>query len=857
MRTILLSHNKVAYQKVMRAFETSDRTCVVHPTGTGKSFLIAAVSENYKKVMILAPNDFILDQQKKEIAWHKGVTYRNYQWLIHNVTEITDKYDLIVLDEFHRTGADVWGAAVCLLIESQPQAKILGTTATPVRHLDGNRNMADELFAGNVASELTLGEAMSRGYLPIPTYVTGLYDFTSTVAGIENKIKSATRISDKEKTLRLERLKIADEEWQRSIGMPVVLRKHIDPDTKRIIVFCSDVATLENMSETVGKWFRQAGIKVHSILSIHSKMADEQQKQAMADFESDDGEGCRIMMSVNILNEGVHVPRVGAVLMLRSTESRILFLQQMGRCLTAANTERPVILDMVDNIKTVDAIHGLRRDYEDAEQKRIAEEGGPPRELCIKDYTKSVKELISILRRGTMTRQYLTAEEIAKEILEFVAIYDRLPKKGINASKYERLLVARMTQHRDELMQIDEYRRMIEEYRERDRITFDKYYADVLAFCEVHKVMPQSKSEDKEERSTYFKLKWMRMNFPDDDRLRQLKRDYCRCFLLDDKEIQYRVGILIDFIKTNNRRPNTRHGAEEKKLTGWLGTFEDKGKWMEHPLTQELFALLDERKKAVEEENKRLAERYCAFCENNKRLPRLRSKDAEEAGLAYNYYSRANLRRDPSVKKAHDKYKIEPVSLDGMKHIVEKHLKTANGRLAMEHAPKEVKMAWKYVCRVDKDYADVIRKQYASGRTITEEDVQLRIAATRQLVATHHRRPNTNPNSGYKDEYLLAKNLQSLIQSRRDHPDVIKLRTELDALPKPECHVKRYTDAQHRCRKRATHEYNYKVVPSLESTDDNRYVIFYTAETKRSEPFEECCIKAGLEIKEWKKQQKQ
>ena len=211
--------------------------------------------------------------------------------------------------------------------------------------------------------------------------------------------------------------------------MPVILRKHIDPETRRIIVFCSDVATLENMSETVGKWFRQAGIKVHSILFIHNKMTDVQQKKAMADFESDNGDGCRIMMSVNILNEGVHVPRVGAVLMLRSTESRILYLQQIGRCLTAANTERPVILDMVDNIKTVDAVHGLRLDYEVAEQMRVAEEGGVPRELRINDYTKSVKELIAILRRGTMTRQYLTAEEIAKEILEFVAIYDRLPKK--------------------------------------------------------------------------------------------------------------------------------------------------------------------------------------------------------------------------------------------------------------------------------------------------------------------------------------------------------------------------------------------------------------------------------------------
>ena len=852
MRTILKKHNEIAYKKVMAAFETSRMTCVCHPTGTGKSYIAAAVAESFGKVLILAPNDFVLNQVHNVLAWKKDVTYHNYPWLNYNIYDVTEKYDLIILDEFHRAGADEWGAAVQLLIDTQPQAKVLGTTATPVRHLDGNRNMADELFAGNVASELTLGEAMSRGYLPIPTYVTGLYDFANAVADIDNKIRNATRISDKEKASRLERLKIADEEWQRSIGMPVILRKHIDPETRRIIVFCSDVATLENMSETVGKWFRQAGIKVHSILFIHNKMTDVQQKKAMADFESDNGDGCRIMMSVNILNEGVHVPRVGAVLMLRSTESRILYLQQIGRCLTAANTERPVILDMVDNIKTVDAVHGLRLDYEVAEQMRVAEEGGVPRELRINDYTKSVKELIAILRRGTMTRQYLTAEEIAKEILEFVAIYDRLPKKGVKASKYERLLVARMNQHKDDLMQIDEYRRTIEEYRERDRITFDKYYADVTAFCEDHKVLPQGKSENKEERSVYFKLNWMRTNFPDDERLRQLKREYGRFFLLDDKEIRYRADMLIDFIKTNNRQPNTKHDAEEKKLTGWLSTFKDKGKWREHPLTQDLFTLLDDRKKSAETELNRLVERYCAFCEENKRLPRIRSKNAEEADLAYNYDKRENMKKDPSVKNAHDKYKAKPVSLDSKKHLLKKYLKTTNGRLNMEHASKEVKMAWKYISRVDKDYADAIRKQYAPGRTITEEDVQSRIAETRRFVATRHRRPRQNGNYEDEEERLLGKKLQSLIQLRGDHPDVIRLRTELDALPKAECHIKRYTKAQSKCRQRATHEYNYKVIPSSECTDDNRYAIFYTSETKRSKNYETRCREAGLEIREWK-----
>lgn len=79
MRTLLLNHNKAAYQKVVKAFETANRTCVVHPTGTGKSYLIAAVSENYKNVLILGPNVFVLDQVRDVIQWRDhGVEYMTY-----------------------------------------------------------------------------------------------------------------------------------------------------------------------------------------------------------------------------------------------------------------------------------------------------------------------------------------------------------------------------------------------------------------------------------------------------------------------------------------------------------------------------------------------------------------------------------------------------------------------------------------------------------------------------------------------------------------------------------------------------------------------------------------------------------
>ena len=71
---------------------------------------------------------------------------------------------LIVFDEFHRAGADVWGSSVERILEECPDAKVLGTTATPIRYLDGERDMSDELF-DEEAVNLPLAEAIQRNIL--------------------------------------------------------------------------------------------------------------------------------------------------------------------------------------------------------------------------------------------------------------------------------------------------------------------------------------------------------------------------------------------------------------------------------------------------------------------------------------------------------------------------------------------------------------------------------------------------------------------------------------------------------------------------------------------------------------------
>lgn len=427
MRTSLLEHNKTAYRKVTEALQSANRTCVVHPTGTGKSYLIAAVSEDYKRVLVLGPNTFVLDQVADVLKWRKrGIEYMTYALLMHTENPRTD-YNLICLDEFHRAGAPEWGAAIDRLLALNPQAKVLGTTATPVRWLDDNRDMADELFGGNVASQMSIAEAWNRNILPIPRYVSGLFRWDKAIAEATDRINRNRTLTDDDKRDRIFRLSNARLHWEMSYGMPAILKKHLDRDARRVIVFCGGIESIDQMQHDVVGWFNKAGFKVQGICLMHSNLTDREQREQMERFEQNDGDGLRLMFSVNMLNEGIHVPNVNAVLMLRTTASRIIYMQQMGRCLTAANTQKPLVLDMVDNITTTNAIKCLQDEFNAIEVPQAEIEGRQPRKFEVHDYTLSISRLMKEFAPALHT--YVSFEECLAQVTAYCEKHGHFPGK--------------------------------------------------------------------------------------------------------------------------------------------------------------------------------------------------------------------------------------------------------------------------------------------------------------------------------------------------------------------------------------------------------------------------------------------
>lgn len=897
MRTQLYTHNKAAYAKVMRAFETTDRTCVVHPTGTGKSYLIAAVSESFRQVLILGPNIFVLDQVHNVLNWRKdGVEYMTYSLLMVK-DEMPTGYDLICLDEFHRAGAPEWGEAVDRLLEANAQAKVFGTTATHIRYLDNERNMADELFHGNIASRITIAEAWNQSILPIPRYVSGLFRWDKTVTEAMERIERSRTLNKEDKRQRIFRLNNAHLHWELSYGMPAILKKHLDCDARRVIVFCGNIESLEQMRQEVVGWFSEAGFTIASTCVMHSDLGDRDQREQMKEFESDEGKGVRLMFSVNMLNEGIHVPNVNAVLMLRTTASRIIYMQQMGRCLTAANTAKPLVLDMVDNITTTTAIKGIADDFNLLEMADADRERREPRKFEVIDYTLGVRDLIEKLVHDTYTvedrlkiinafveqndrlpkakepeykywefcikyarnhpqvqelmkrfRRFMTLDDIRQHIRTFAEENDRWPRRTKPTQKDERSLGRYFWKYRDDLLKDDDFRSLYEYYRYKDKPTLEKYLAVATAFCEKYRRTPNIYSRkgyaiaDKEEEKQAFACwRYLRINYPDDKRVIALYQNYNN-HRLREPEIIRRVKLLTDFISENHRQPNNYY-PEEVKLQSYMTSLRQHP-YCERDDVKELFRLADSVK-SVPEDVDELLEEYIRFCETNKKIPSRHSKDAYEVELYKRTSHRKTLKNNPRYLAIRDKYKKVRMSADEELRIVIEHCEKTGRRPSKQTSSPEVYRAWGNIFRTNKALADEIRSKYPAVIVWSNEDTEKYADQMIVFVQEHGRRPNTR-----LDSHRLCNILGTLLKSKADHPAVVRLKEVLAQLPPPVYSPKYYNRKQAILRSHAS-RYGYKIISDRGSDPATRYVIYYTPETKRNQRYEQECADEGIEIKEY------
>ena len=378
----LKPHNEEVHKKVKEKLKKERYAAVIQPTGTGKSYIaLKLIEETDGNSIYVAPSNLIINQIKEtieearkrgeltqeEYEKYKKIKFITYSKLMNEKFEKKDQYSLIILDEFHRCGAPEWQKGVKRLLENNKGARVLGLTATPIRATDG-KDMAKELFLGNVASEMYLEEAVARGIINPGIYINAMYSFTGMINEMENKVEKIGNKDLKEELRK--KIKIAKDLVGKTEGFKKIIRKYIGKEsgksTGKYIVFCKNIKDMhKKMIEIKTILEDEENLKLYAISSRKRESLNE---KTLEDFKKSE-EGINLLFAVDKLNEGIHIDGIDGVIMLRQTESPIIYMQQLGRALSVGNKGTPLVLDLVNNIENSNYIYRFVKRVQEVRKK--------------------------------------------------------------------------------------------------------------------------------------------------------------------------------------------------------------------------------------------------------------------------------------------------------------------------------------------------------------------------------------------------------------------------------------------------------------------------------------------------------
>lgn len=241
----------------------------------------------------------------------------------NDVESIESNYfDIVIVDEFHHAAAPTYQR---LLARLQPR-ELLGLTATPERS-DGLDLLG--IFGGRIAAELRVWDAIDQQYL-VPFAYFGIHDG----ADLRDVPFKRGFGYDPE---ALTNVYTANQYW---VGQVIseASKRIGDLGSMRALGFCVSIRHAEFMSEQ----FNKHGIPA---AAVSGTTPDDERRQVLLDLQAGT---LAVVFAVDLFNEGVDVPQVDTLLMLRPTESATLFLQQLGRGLRRADGKSVcTVLDFV------------------------------------------------------------------------------------------------------------------------------------------------------------------------------------------------------------------------------------------------------------------------------------------------------------------------------------------------------------------------------------------------------------------------------------------------------------------------------------------------------------------------------
>lgn len=318
----------------------ANKALVISATGTGKTYLSAFDVKQYNpdRMLFIVHREQIL--QKSLIDFQKvlgfeddegciyksGMDLSQKRYIFATIQTISREdnlqsfapsfFNYILIDEVHKAGADTYKKVMNYF---QPDF-YLGMTATPER-TDGQNIY--ELFDYNIAYEIRLQEALDNDML-CPFIYYGVSDIKIDGQLIDEKATFSNLVSEQRVNHILEK----------------VTYYGVSGETVKGLIFCSSV----NEAKELEGQFNARGLRTRALSGEHSQ---EERQRVVQDLENGDLD---YILTVDIFNEGIDIPSVNQVVMLRNTQSSIIFIQQLGRGLRKHDSKEYVtIIDFIGN----------------------------------------------------------------------------------------------------------------------------------------------------------------------------------------------------------------------------------------------------------------------------------------------------------------------------------------------------------------------------------------------------------------------------------------------------------------------------------------------------------------------------
>ena len=323
-----------------------NKAILVSATGTGKTYASAFAVKDFKpkRFLFLVHREQIA-KQSVEAYKHVFEDHENFGLVSGNSKDFDknyvfatvqtmskdliytqyskDHFDFIVIDEVHKAGAHSY---IKLLNYFEPKF-LLGMTASPER-TDGF-NIYD-LFDNNIAHEIRLQEALEEDLL-CPFHYFGITDVEFENGEIDDDFSDFNLLSSDKRVNYL----IEKSNFYGYSG-----------DRRKALVFCSRKREAELLSEKFNK-------KGYASTVLTGDDSQQTRLDAIDRLTNDENpDRLEFIFTVDIFNEGVDIPEINQVLLVRPTESPIIFIQQLGRGLRKYQSkEYVVILDFIGNYK--------------------------------------------------------------------------------------------------------------------------------------------------------------------------------------------------------------------------------------------------------------------------------------------------------------------------------------------------------------------------------------------------------------------------------------------------------------------------------------------------------------------------